>query len=403
MAYLTSPVEILGQGGKVSGLKCIRNELGEPDASGRRSPRPVKGSEFTLDVDMVIAAIGQAPESSFLSKEPELAEGGTRVVTRNPDALATPVAGVFAGGDAVTGPATAIKAIAAGKRAAVSIDVYLKGEDRSAPAAIEDRETQELSPGVAEKTGRFSRCLDSSLPVDTRLKSFDEVVSVLSEDMATQEALRCLHCYSGARIDQDKCVSCLTCVRVCPLLIPQAGKMGEVTIDPFSCQACGICALECPVRAIDIDLHSHGDIVEKIAVAVNRSRKSASLIVGFFDLHGNFTAKDIEVLEKDYPGIVPIPVFGLRRLDALHVLKAFEFGADAVLFAACPQERDPFPETRNKVEQCVIHAQAVAGALGLESERLVICEMPERGLIERALINELIQKIKEMGPNPLQV
>jgi F420-non-reducing hydrogenase iron-sulfur subunit len=100
---------------------------------------------------------------------------------------------------------------------------------------------------------------------------------------------------------------------------------------------------------------------------------------------------------------VPVPVFGLRRLDTLHVLKAFEFGADAVLFATCPQERDPFPETRDKVERCILHARAVAGALGLESERLVLCGMPEQGLIQPAVIDELIQKIKEMGPNPLQV
>jgi len=398
MAYLTSPVEILGQGGKVSALQCIRNELGEPDASGRRRPAPMPGSEFTLDVDMVIAAIGQAPETSFLSSQPELAENGTRIVTTDPDTLATPLAGVFAGGDAVTGPATAIKAIAAGKRVAGSIDLYLKRKDKSVPAAIEGRESPKLSSSVVEKTGRFSRCVYTSLPIDTRRRSFDEVVSVLSEDVATQEALRCLHCYLGARFDEDKCISCLTCVRVCPLLIPQAGKMGGITIDPFFCQACGICALECPVRAIDIDLHSHGDIVKKTEEAMNQSRKSASLIVGFFDLHGNFTAKDIDGLMKDYPGIVPVPVFGLRRLDALHVLKAFEFGADAVLFATCPQERDPFPETRNKVERCIMNARAVAEALGLESERLAICEMPEKGLVEPSVIDELIQKIKEMGP-----
>jgi len=402
MAYLTSPVEILGQDGKVSALKCIRNELGKPDASGRRSPTPAQGSEFTLDVDMVIAAIGQAPETSFLSSEPGLAEGGNRIVTKDPDALATPLAGVFAGGDAVTGPATAIKAIAAGKRVASSIALYLKGKDKSVPETVEERESPKLDSGVVEKTGRFSRCSDSSLPIDTRLKSFDEVVSVLSEDIATQEALRCLHCYLGARVDQDKCISCLTCVRVCPLSIPEAGKMGEINLDPFYCQACGICALECPVRAIDIDLHSHGRIVQYTEMAMKHSPEGAAAIVGFFDLHGNFTAEDLKGLKRDYPGIVPVPVFGLRRLDTLHVLKAFEFGADAVLFATCPQERDPFPETRDKVERCIMHARAVAGALGLESERLVMCPMPEQGLIEPAVIDELIQKIKEMGPNPLQ-
>ena len=402
MAYLTSPVEIIGQDGKVSGLKCIRNELGEPDAGGGRSPKPVQGSQFTLDVDMVIAAIGQAPDSSFLSKESGLAEGGTRIVMKNPDALATPLAGVFAGGDAVTGPATAIKAIAAGKRAAVSIDLYLKGEDKSPPAPLESREPRELSSTIIEKTGRFTRSPGTSLPIDTRLKNFDEVVSVLSEDMAIQEALRCLHCYLGARVDHDKCVSCLTCVRVCPLSIPQAGKMGEITIDPFLCQACGICALECPVRAIDIDLHSHGDIVARMEQAMNEAPQSPGLVLAFFDLHGNFTAEDMEGLKKDYPGLVPVPIFGLRRLDTLHVLKAFELGADGVLFATCPHKRDPFPQTRKKVEQCVTHAGTVVEALGLDGERLAIFEMPEQGLIEPRVIDELTQRIKEMGSNPLQ-
>ena len=402
MAYLTSPVEILGQGGKVSGLKCIRNELGEPDASGRRSPKPVEGSEFTLDVDMVMAAIGQAPESSFLSSEPDLAAGGNRIVTKAPDALATPLKGVFAGGDAVTGPATAIKAIAAGKRAAVSIDLFLRGKTLPEAAPSPEGEAKTLPPGILENTTTFPRCQIQALPLETRLKGLDEVASVLTEEEATREAHRCLHCYLGARVDHDRCISCLTCVRVCPLSIPQAGKMGEITIDPFFCQACGICALECPVRAIDIDLHSHSDIVAKMEEAMNESPQSPWLVVGFFDLHGNFTAEDMENLKKDYPGLVPVPVFGLRRLDTLHVLKAFELGADGVLFATCPQKQDPFPQTRKKVEQCVMHARAVVEALGLESERLAMYEMPEQGLIEPPVVDELTQKIKGMGPNPLQ-
>ncbi|MGD8513585.1 MAG: FAD-dependent oxidoreductase, partial [Deltaproteobacteria bacterium] len=118
IAYLTSPFEILGQDGKVSGLKCIRNELGEADPGGRRSPKPVPGSEFTLDVDMVIAAIGQVLDLSFLDGEPELGQREKRIHVEDPYTLETSSKGVFAGGDAVTGPATAIQAISAGKKAA---------------------------------------------------------------------------------------------------------------------------------------------------------------------------------------------------------------------------------------------------------------------------------------------
>jgi NADPH-dependent glutamate synthase beta subunit-like oxidoreductase/ferredoxin len=402
VAYLTSPVEILGQDGKVSAVKCIRNELGEPDASGRQSPLPIQGSEYTLNADTVIRAIGQIPETSFLSSEPKLTDGGTRIITKDPDALTTPLAGVFAGGDAVTGPATAIRAIAAGKRVASAMDLYLKGKKESLSPATEVGKSPKLPSSLVEETRKFSRCPDSSLRMGTRLENFDEVVSVLPEDVAIREALRCLHCRLGAKVDQDKCVSCLTCVRVCPLSIPQAGKMGEITIDPVSCQACGICALECPVRAIDIDLHSHEDIVKMMEEGVDESPQSESLMVGFFDLHGNFAAEDMERLKKDYPSILPVPVFGLRRIDPLHVLKAFEFGADGVFFAACREKQDPFPETRNKVEQCVMQARAIAGALGLESARIAMYEMPVQGLVDASVIDELIQQIKEMGPNPLQ-
>ncbi|UCD87911.1 MAG: FAD-dependent oxidoreductase, partial [Desulfobacterales bacterium] len=322
ISYLTSPVEILGKDGKVSGLKCVKNELGEPDASGRRSPRPVEGSEFTLDADMVIAAIGQAPESSFLADELELADSGNRIVTKDPDTLATTLAGVFAGGDAVTGPATAIQAIAAGKQAATSIDLYLKGESRPTIESANATETAPLPSALIEKIGKFARCKKVGLPIDQRLKGFDEVESVLSEDGAIKEALRCLHCYLGAKIDEEKCVSCLTCVRVCPLNIPTTSKIGEINIDPVACQACGVCVLECPVRAIDINLDSRGEIAQQIEEAINSSKQPGPAIVGFFDLHGNFASKDVESLAQDYPNILPLMVFGLRRIDTYDILKA---------------------------------------------------------------------------------
>jgi NADPH-dependent glutamate synthase beta subunit-like oxidoreductase len=122
--FLVAPKRILEENGRVSAVECVRMQLGEPDESGRRKPMPMEGSEFTRETDMVILAIGEAPNLEFLPEEVELSEDGT--VWVNPITMETSLPGVFAGGDAVTGPATVIEAIRAGKRAAGSIDNYLK-------------------------------------------------------------------------------------------------------------------------------------------------------------------------------------------------------------------------------------------------------------------------------------
>jgi NADPH-dependent glutamate synthase beta subunit-like oxidoreductase len=124
--FLTSPKKILGKNGRVTALECIKTSLGEPDESGRRRPIPVEGSEFMMESDMVILAIGEVPDLTFLPKEIEITEIGTIAV--DPFTLETTMPGVFAGGDVVSGPATVVEAIMAGKRAASSIKHYLKGE-----------------------------------------------------------------------------------------------------------------------------------------------------------------------------------------------------------------------------------------------------------------------------------
>jgi len=122
--FLVAPKKILGENGKVSGIDCLRMQLGEPDETGRRKPVPIEGSEFTRKTEMVILAIGEAPDLEFLPKEIELNEDGT--VWVNPITMETSLKGVFAGGDAATGPATVIEAVLAGKCAAESIENYLK-------------------------------------------------------------------------------------------------------------------------------------------------------------------------------------------------------------------------------------------------------------------------------------
>ena len=128
MHLLNNPTKILGDDkGWVKGIECIKMELGEPDASGRRSPIPIKGSEYVIDLDMVVMAIGQGPNPLIKSTTPDLLTNkrGNITVEENEN---TSIPGVFAGGDIVTGAATVISAMGAGKKAAIAIDEYLKNK-----------------------------------------------------------------------------------------------------------------------------------------------------------------------------------------------------------------------------------------------------------------------------------
>jgi heterodisulfide reductase subunit A len=124
--YLAAPVKITGEKGKVTGMECIRMELGKPDASGRRRPVPIKGSEFFIEADVIVPAISQEPDLSFLHEGHGLSINRWNSFDVDSRTMQTNRPGIYAGGDAVTGPATVIEAIAAGHKAADSIDKYLR-------------------------------------------------------------------------------------------------------------------------------------------------------------------------------------------------------------------------------------------------------------------------------------
>jgi hypothetical protein len=185
--FLAAPAMIERKDGVVE-LTCIRMELGAVDASGRRRPVPIKGSEFTLDFDTVIAAIGQTPQASEQFGLP-LGKGNTFQVDL--DTLATNREGVFAGGDAVSGPATVIEAIAAARQAAISIDKYLGGSG-AIDETLASSEEGEALPEVEE--GEKHRISIPALPLSDRLSSFAEVELSLGKEVAVEEARRCLRC-----------------------------------------------------------------------------------------------------------------------------------------------------------------------------------------------------------------
>lgn len=204
--YLTAPTRLIVENGEVRGMECCRMELKELDESGRPRPVPIRGSEFKIEADMVIPAISQSPDLSFLSEKDGFKIIQSGMVAADPLTLETDVEGVFAGGDLVTGPQTYIDAMAAGRKAAISIDRYLRGEDLREGREKEGPQKDYILIDVDGVEYR-ERASMVTVPTERRRRSFDEVNQGLREEDVIREAERCLNC--------GGCSACGECAKYC--------------------------------------------------------------------------------------------------------------------------------------------------------------------------------------------
>jgi len=204
MHFLLSPISVSGENGHVTGLHCQRmrleqeNDAGEKhplfDNSGRKRPFPIEGAEFTLPVDVVIPAIGQTTDTSYLGESTDIQVNRSGAVVADPRTFATNVPGVFVGGDAALGPASIVEAVATANKAARAIDRYLRGEPLQEPATIMDRPEGVEKPEMSEEDGARPRQSVPMRPVAERVCDFDEVEAVFPREIALLEARRCLAC-----------------------------------------------------------------------------------------------------------------------------------------------------------------------------------------------------------------
>jgi NADH-quinone oxidoreductase subunit F len=195
MQFLVLPVKVLTHEGKVVGVECVRMELGEEDESGRRRPIPIEGSEFSVELDALILAIGERPDVSFITEHDKLEVSKWETIIADKENLSTSRKGIFVGGDIFTGPSTVAEAIAAGKKAADSIEKYvekksLKQEYKLTRPSIYV-EPIELTEQEIEEASRPEM---PRLSVKERQKNFREVNLCLSAETAIREAKRCLRC-----------------------------------------------------------------------------------------------------------------------------------------------------------------------------------------------------------------
>jgi len=238
--YLVAPVEIVGKNGRVESIRCVNLYLGEPDASGRRSPVVVEGTEFSLKVDTVISAIGQVPDLSGFA-DLKVTERGLLQV--DPDTLMTNLRGVFAGGDVVTGPATVVEAIEAGRRAAEKIDLYLRGEEikgsEEPPLVVDKKAVWRRSEDLKEA----ERQVPKLIPLSERVRSFKEIKAGYTMEEARREAERCLACGCA--------IGCGICQRIC-IYFALDQVEDSFQVDPEKCDGCGLCAERCPNECISM-------------------------------------------------------------------------------------------------------------------------------------------------------
>lgn len=294
--FLASPAEIITENGRVSGIKLQNMQLGEPDASGRRSPVPVEGSTEILPCSTVISAIGQRVVPQGLEAL-QLTKKSTVAVDEK--TYMTSVEGVFAAGDAVNkGPDIAIRAIAGGKYAAYAINSYLNGEEYK-PELPQYSVNKSFDASVLEGTPVVERCEVKLQPAKERKNNFTEAAFTLSKEDAVKEASRCLECgcasvYSCELLplaraygafdgklfgkqrqyprdkshpfivrDNSKCILCGQCVRACKEIsatenlglfgrgfgtLPQSAF--NLPLSESKCVSCGACVNVCPTGAL---------------------------------------------------------------------------------------------------------------------------------------------------------
>ncbi|HEU0116672.1 MAG TPA: FAD-dependent oxidoreductase [Thermomicrobiales bacterium] len=300
--YMVSPTRVVGDdNGKVVGLELVRNELGAPDAKGRRRPEPVKGSEFVVECDMVLVAIGQRQDNTLLGESPlKTDRRGVPLLNQN---LKTELPNVWAAGDYVINPTNFISSIGEGKRVAEMIDQEVRGtqpkmkemELTRVPTEYIATPNSLVSEGIADWSltamsrrlvwgddyAGVGRQMMPSLPLATRgIGTGDTTLEVeigYTKPIGFEEAKRCLQCQLNIFIDGNRCILCNNCADVCPhrciemisleriysidndveLAEMARGELGPraaaMVIDERACIRCGLCVDWCPTECLTMD------------------------------------------------------------------------------------------------------------------------------------------------------
>lgn len=397
--FLMAPRRILKKRGALAGLECVQVGLGEPDASGRRRPIEIPGTEVTIEANHLLVAVGQFADFEFLPESLRSSDGRLAVS----DTAMTIEQGVFAAGDAVTGPATVIEAIAAGHRAAAAIREFL-----GQPASTARSDAVELELPDPEPVHKPRVHLDLSRVTDA--EPFSEVERAFTAEEAIEEARRCLRCGPcdecrtcastcsrrhiavrsedgqsfvvrapggialaldptrpaaarlmtdgtaaaaavvplRARIHPDRCRSCGRCVDACPFDALLPGD--PLVFDATRCRGCGICAAVCPTSAVSMDDAAPVAMGESSVLILACERQAGSL--------GHLESAHVARLRCT------------GQIDAGLLLELSRQPYSRIVVAACPSGECRFTEGCTRAAAQIDRAQRMMRALGLDPMHL---------------------------------
>jgi len=373
------PKAILHQDGRASGIE-LRRCTRVFDENRRFSPQYDDSEATTVDVETVILTIGQRANLDFIRGTPVALDRGRLVCDR--ETLGTSEAGVFGCGEVVTGPGSAVQAVASGHYAARIIDHYLRtGEiDKLESAPIET--IGQLPEATGARARRFDRVEVGLTAASERVKDFTPIERVYSEKEALAEARRCLACANGAVLDSTAlCAGCLTCVRVCPFGVP---TIDQTAFMPAQlCLTCGLCAAECPAAGIRLARFATDKMKERlgeILKKVGMNRIARPFIVSYCCLYETSSRKYLkqqteeEILES---GVLRVMVPCVGRLGSLDLLKPFELGADRVVVIACREDGCFYPGAEELLKRRIEGVRRFLDEIKVGRHNLLFFQTPD--------------------------
>lgn len=360
------PKAVRRDGDKVLGLDVVKVKS-VFDTNGRFNPSFDNDQTSLIEADTIIITIGQMSDFSLIKNSAVKLDERGRMEWNQATQMSS-VNGVFVAGEVVTGPGSAIAAVANGHRSALAMHMYLQNEtiEGRLPSQEKDKINQ-MPADVVERISREPRIKIRHLAPELRCDTMEHFEIGYDEEEALKEAGRCRGCGGGAFVDTSKCMACLTCQRICPYGAPVVTSVSEIR--PEYCQACGLCAPECPAQAIGMVSYDVREIRDNLSSVIGKfnSARQEPVIAAFVCMH------HAGVLGHDLPSNVRrIPVHCTSRVDIVDLLKAVECGADGVAVVRCSDGTCKYRDIASRVNARVKRAKEMLGLLGMDAGRIEI-------------------------------
>ena len=363
------PNEIKGDG--VAESIVFRKCVSVFDETGRFSPKYDDDSLTTVTADTIIFSIGQKADLKCL-EDSAVEKNKFGRLAFDPNTLATSMQGVFACGEVTTGPGAAIQAVRQGHMAASAVAAYIE------TGAIQPVEEDILEPlgDLPDETIKYIPHVERLIPpvvsASERIKGFFEIEGALTEEQAIMEARRCMNCLSGAVVaDLGMCAACLTCVRLCPFDVPRIEK-GSAMMPDIKCQACGLCAAECPAGIIIVDKFGTNMMKERLEPLFEDAAVQPDVVV-FCCSYGILDRKDLVPAANQTGTTLRMVIPCTARLSVPDLLSPFELGAKGVVTYTC-SEACPYPGMEDRLKQRIGRVKNVLDEIGVGGDCIDILE-----------------------------